>query len=234
MRDRWEQAPAAARLRGHDGNRRLHQRWQTFNARKKKPVIADVAIARELVGWAWLWPYSTRNPESDPVFFARHPLRLPREERPASKREQPSSPPENGRVRSLDQRLRSSRTARPAVNNREYQSDRASQDTPTQGQGCSKERRSGLRAARRPDRLRRLDLGQLLPAGTRSLTVVNLSLQHPAAHRRLPHAEVPPRIAEVARWWPCPAQLPVLPRQVAPRQERGRSRGAVAHEVSTP
>ena len=53
MRDRWELAPAAARLRGHDGNRRLHQRWQTFNARKKKPVIANVAIARELAGWAW-------------------------------------------------------------------------------------------------------------------------------------------------------------------------------------
>ncbi len=53
MRDRWEQAPAAARLRGDDGNRRLHQRWQTFNARKKKPVIANVAIARELAGWAW-------------------------------------------------------------------------------------------------------------------------------------------------------------------------------------
>jgi len=53
MRDRWEQAPAAARLRGHDGNRRLHQRWQSFTARKKKPVIANVAIARELAGWAW-------------------------------------------------------------------------------------------------------------------------------------------------------------------------------------
>ena len=35
MRDRWEQAPPAARLRGHEGNRRLHQRWQKFNARKK-------------------------------------------------------------------------------------------------------------------------------------------------------------------------------------------------------
>jgi transposase len=53
MRDRWEQATPAARLRGHEGNRRLHQRWQTFNARKKKPVIANVAVARELAGWAW-------------------------------------------------------------------------------------------------------------------------------------------------------------------------------------
>ena len=53
MRDRWDQAPVEARLRGHDGNKRLHQRWQTFNARKKKPVIANVAIARELAGWVW-------------------------------------------------------------------------------------------------------------------------------------------------------------------------------------
>jgi transposase len=53
MRDRWELAPAAARVRGHEGNRRPHQRWQGFNARKKRPAIADVAIARELAGWAW-------------------------------------------------------------------------------------------------------------------------------------------------------------------------------------
>jgi transposase len=53
MRDRWEQAPAAARLRGHQGNQRLHRRWETFTARRKKPVIANVAIARELAGWAW-------------------------------------------------------------------------------------------------------------------------------------------------------------------------------------
>lgn len=53
MRDRWELAPVAARLRGHEGNRRLYQRWQAFQARKKKPVIANVAVARELAGWAW-------------------------------------------------------------------------------------------------------------------------------------------------------------------------------------
>jgi hypothetical protein len=38
MRDRWELAPPAARVRGHEGNRRLHQRWQGFNARKKRPA----------------------------------------------------------------------------------------------------------------------------------------------------------------------------------------------------
>ena len=53
MRARWDQAPAAARVRGHEGNQRLHQRWQAFTDRKKKPVIANVAIARELAGWCW-------------------------------------------------------------------------------------------------------------------------------------------------------------------------------------
>jgi transposase len=53
MRDRWELAPTAARQRGDAGNRRLHERWVTFNLRKKRPVIANVAIARELAGWCW-------------------------------------------------------------------------------------------------------------------------------------------------------------------------------------
>ncbi|MGP3709248.1 IS110 family transposase, partial [Gordonia paraffinivorans] len=53
MRERWEQAPAAARVRGDEGNRRLHQRWVNFLDRRKRPVIANVAIARELAGWCW-------------------------------------------------------------------------------------------------------------------------------------------------------------------------------------
>jgi transposase len=53
IRDRWELAPAAARQRGDAGNRRLHHRWVTFNQRHKPPVIATVAIARELAGWYW-------------------------------------------------------------------------------------------------------------------------------------------------------------------------------------
>jgi len=53
MRDRWDQAPAAARARGHAGNQRLYERWVTFGQRKKRPVIANVAIARELAGWCW-------------------------------------------------------------------------------------------------------------------------------------------------------------------------------------
>jgi transposase len=53
MRARWELAPAAARARGHAGNQRLHQRWMYFTERKKPPVVATVAIARELAGWCW-------------------------------------------------------------------------------------------------------------------------------------------------------------------------------------
>ena len=48
-----EAASPAARARGHAGNHRLHQRWEVFNARKKKPVVANVAVARELAGWCW-------------------------------------------------------------------------------------------------------------------------------------------------------------------------------------
>jgi transposase len=53
LQRRWDQAPAAARARGHAGNQRLHARWVNLNARKKRPVIANVAVARELAGWCW-------------------------------------------------------------------------------------------------------------------------------------------------------------------------------------
>ena len=53
LQARWDQAPPAARARGHLGNQRLHHRWQQLTARNKKPVIASVAIARELAGWCW-------------------------------------------------------------------------------------------------------------------------------------------------------------------------------------
>lgn len=53
MRDRWELAPAAARVRGDEGNRRMHQRWVKFIERRKRPTVANVAIARELAGWCW-------------------------------------------------------------------------------------------------------------------------------------------------------------------------------------
>jgi transposase len=53
IRDRWELASPAARARGDLGNRRLHERWVSFNLRGKRAVIANVAVARELAGWCW-------------------------------------------------------------------------------------------------------------------------------------------------------------------------------------
>jgi len=53
LRRRWERAPAAAAARGHAANQRLHHRWAGFIARKKKPSVANAAIARELAGWCW-------------------------------------------------------------------------------------------------------------------------------------------------------------------------------------
>lgn len=53
IRRRWEAASPAAAARGHAGNRRLHDRWAGFNARKKRSVVANAAIARELAGWCW-------------------------------------------------------------------------------------------------------------------------------------------------------------------------------------
>ena len=43
----------ATRIRALEGNHRLHHKWEVFDARKKKSVTANTAIARELVGWCW-------------------------------------------------------------------------------------------------------------------------------------------------------------------------------------
>lgn len=53
LRRRWDRAGAMARTRGHAGNQRLHARWEAFDARLKKPSVANAAIARELAGWCW-------------------------------------------------------------------------------------------------------------------------------------------------------------------------------------
>jgi transposase len=53
LRRRWDLASPAARARGQAANRRLHSRWAGFDARQKRSVIANVAIARELAGWCW-------------------------------------------------------------------------------------------------------------------------------------------------------------------------------------
>jgi hypothetical protein len=64
MRDRWELAPPAARARGDAGNRRLHNRWISFNLRRKRPVIANVAVARELAGWCWSLAVLNSRPDT--------------------------------------------------------------------------------------------------------------------------------------------------------------------------
>ena len=45
--------PGGSRARGQAANRRLHARWARFDERKKRPVVANAAIARELAGWCW-------------------------------------------------------------------------------------------------------------------------------------------------------------------------------------
>lgn len=41
------------RIRALEGNHRLHHKWELFDARKKRSVTANTAIARELAGWCW-------------------------------------------------------------------------------------------------------------------------------------------------------------------------------------
>lgn len=53
LKRRRENTTAEARARGDRGNRRLNHQWIKFTARRKRPVIANVAIARELAGWCW-------------------------------------------------------------------------------------------------------------------------------------------------------------------------------------
>lgn len=53
LRRRWDLASPAVRARGQAANRRLHARWVGFDARQKRSVVANVAIARELAGWCW-------------------------------------------------------------------------------------------------------------------------------------------------------------------------------------
>jgi hypothetical protein len=50
---RCEEATCGAGSRRHAGERRLHERWISYLERRKRPVIANVAIARELSGWCW-------------------------------------------------------------------------------------------------------------------------------------------------------------------------------------
>jgi transposase len=53
LRARWARVDPALRARGHAGNRRLYARWRGFTERGKNPLVANVAVARELSGWCW-------------------------------------------------------------------------------------------------------------------------------------------------------------------------------------
>jgi transposase len=53
LRRRWQLASPTAVARAQAGNHRLHQRWVSYADRKKRPVLANVAVARELAGWCW-------------------------------------------------------------------------------------------------------------------------------------------------------------------------------------
>jgi transposase len=53
LRRRQDRATPAARDRGLRANQRLHARWVGFDARRKRPVVANTAVARELAGWCW-------------------------------------------------------------------------------------------------------------------------------------------------------------------------------------
>lgn len=49
----FEKVDAATRMRAIEGNQRLHRVWVNFDARKKRRVKANTAVARELAGWCW-------------------------------------------------------------------------------------------------------------------------------------------------------------------------------------
>jgi transposase len=53
LRRRQDRATAAARDRGQRANQRLHARCAGFDARRKRAVVANTEIARELAGWCW-------------------------------------------------------------------------------------------------------------------------------------------------------------------------------------
>jgi len=53
LRRRQDAADPAARHRAQQANRRLHERWVRFDTHRKRTVVANAAIARELAGWCW-------------------------------------------------------------------------------------------------------------------------------------------------------------------------------------
>jgi len=53
LRRRWADATPGQVARADQANRRLHQQWVRFDARKKNPAVANAAVARQLAGFCW-------------------------------------------------------------------------------------------------------------------------------------------------------------------------------------
>lgn len=53
-------ATPAQAARAHEGNLRLHRRWDHFTHEHKRTTVANIAIARELAGWCWSLATTTR------------------------------------------------------------------------------------------------------------------------------------------------------------------------------
>jgi hypothetical protein len=121
MQKRWQLAPAPARIRGHEGNRRLNMGWQAFQGRRKRTPSLLSPSPANLPAGPGPWRSCRTNTTSPPS----RPFWSPREERSTSNLgttrqvlikytilEQPA-----GHVRYSQTVSRSSRTARPAVTN---------------------------------------------------------------------------------------------------------------------
>jgi hypothetical protein len=129
LRDRWELAPPSARARGDAGNRRLHDRWITFNLRRKRPVIAmssptSPSPANSPAG-AGRWPsWTSSDPRSG---FVGHHQVAARGATRDSAMSNPARPA--GRRSTLDTRPAPAEHPVLRYPTRAYQPDRASPTT---------------------------------------------------------------------------------------------------------
>jgi len=53
LQARWARADPLIRRRADQANKRLHAQWVKYDARGKRPVVANCAVARELAGFCW-------------------------------------------------------------------------------------------------------------------------------------------------------------------------------------
>lgn len=107
MRDRWDLAPAAARARGDEGNRRLHHWWVRFLQRRKPPPSPTSPSPANWPAGAGPWLSSTTNDLIVTIPLPRPPADDSAWSDPRSSYEQP---PARGPRPTLDTRSRSSRT----------------------------------------------------------------------------------------------------------------------------